>query len=111
MIETPTLLFASAMNLPYEGGGFQFCPEADSKDDHLDLILVEKMPKLKVFLLLPTAFFGKHTRFRGIHIHTFRGSPSYHGAAAFSYIPTARSLERPAKWSGWLLPEALTMIL
>ena len=110
VIETPTLLFASAMNLPYEGGGFQFCPEADSKDDHLDLILVEKMPKLKVFLLLPTAFFGKHTRFRGIHIHTFREARLVTEQPLFLHTDG----EIPGKTSEvvWrLLPEALTMIL
>lgn len=60
--------FIAVMNLKYEGGGFMFCPEADCGDDYLDLCVVEKMPKLKILALLPTAFFGKHTKYRGIHI-------------------------------------------
>lgn len=60
--------FIAAMNLRYEGGGFMFCPEADCEDDYLDLCIVEKMPKLKILLLLPTAFFGKHVKYRGIQI-------------------------------------------
>lgn len=71
------------MNLPYEGGGFQFCPKADPKDDRLDLILVEKMPKLKILCLLPTAFFGKHTRFHGVHIYTFKEATTYHRTSSF----------------------------
>ena len=62
--------FATAMNLPYEGGGFKFCPNADCSDDKLDVIVVSGLPKLKVLALLPTAFKGWHTRFRGIHIYS-----------------------------------------
>lgn len=64
--------FATAMNLPYEGGGFKFCPNADCSDDKLDVIVVSGLPKLKVLALLPTAFKGWHTRFRGIHIYSCR---------------------------------------
>lgn len=66
------LLFAAAMNLPYEGGGFKFCPDAKGDDDHLNLILVEKISKPKILLLFPTAYFGRHTRFHGIHILPFQ---------------------------------------
>lgn len=62
------ILFLSAMNLKYEGGGFMFCPDANAEDDILDFILVEKMSKLKILLLLPTALFGKHTRYKGVQI-------------------------------------------
>lgn len=71
-IEYNGIFFAAAMNLPFEGGGFKFCPEAAAEDDELDLILVEKMPKLKILLMLPTAFFGKHTLFRGVETRKFK---------------------------------------
>lgn len=61
--------FATAMNTKYEGGGFMFCPNASPADDYLDLIVVDNISKLKVLFLLPTAFFGKHTGFQGIHIY------------------------------------------
>lgn len=61
--------FAAAMNQKYEGGGFMFCPKAAPADDFLDIILIEGLPKLKILFLLPTAFFGKHTKFTGIHIY------------------------------------------
>lgn len=60
--------FAAIMNQKYEGGGFCFCPEAAPDDRILDIIIVEGISKLKLLFCLPTAFWGKHTHFRGIHI-------------------------------------------
>lgn len=60
--------FAAVMNQKYEGGGFKFCPGARNNDRILDVIIVEGLSKLKILFCLPTAFFGKHTRFKGIHI-------------------------------------------
>lgn len=71
--ETPVnfdrVYFTALMNQKYEGGGFMFCPKANPGDDVLDLIVVEGLSKLKILCLLPTAFFGKHTRFHGIHTY------------------------------------------
>lgn len=64
--------FATAMNHPYEGGGFKFCPKADPGDDVLDVTVVAGLSKLKVLCLLPTAFKGWHVRFRGIYTYTCR---------------------------------------
>lgn len=66
------VFFAAAMNLPYEGGGFKFCPRADCRDNRLDIILVSGISRFKALLLLPTAFAGLHTGFRGIHIYSCR---------------------------------------
>jgi YegS/Rv2252/BmrU family lipid kinase len=60
--------FTAVMNQKYEGGGFKFCPRAKYNDGILDVIIVEGMSRLKVLACLPTAFFGKHTHFKGIHI-------------------------------------------
>lgn len=68
----PKAYFATAMNLPYEGGGFRFCPAADCKDDFLDVIVISGLSKLKILSLLPTAYKGWHTRFRGVHIYRCR---------------------------------------
>lgn len=64
--------FAAAMNQKFEGGGFMFCPKASPTDDFLDIIVAEGLPKLKILCLLPTAFWGKHTKFSGIHIYRCR---------------------------------------
>lgn len=60
--------FVAAMNNPYEGGGFYFCPHADSGDGFLDVIVVSGLPKLAVLLLLPTAYKGAHVHFPGISV-------------------------------------------
>lgn len=67
-LEFPRSYFAAAMNHPFEGGGFRFCPGADPSDGTLDLIVISGLSKLKVLFLLPTAFRGWHVRFKGIHI-------------------------------------------
>ncbi len=64
--------FGAAMNLPYEGGGFRFCPDARCRDGRLDIIVLANLPKFKVLSLLPTAFWGLHTRFRGVYTYTCR---------------------------------------
>lgn len=61
--------FTAIMNQKYEGGGFQFCPDARYDDQLLDVILIEGISKLKVLICLPTAFFGKHTKIKGVHIY------------------------------------------
>lgn len=60
--------FTAVMNQKYEGGGFKFCPDASPSDGYLDVIVVDSLSKPKVLCCLPTAFFGKHTLFNGIHI-------------------------------------------
>ena len=44
------------MNLPYEGGGFKFCPEASPADGEMDVIIVHGLPVVKILCLLPLAF-------------------------------------------------------
>lgn len=67
-ITYPNAYFAAAMNLPFEGGGFMFCPRALSADDCIDLFIAHDISRLKVLFLLPLAFAGHHTGFRGVEI-------------------------------------------
>lgn len=60
--------FTAIMNQRYEGGGFMFCPKAESNDRKLDVIMIEGLSKLAILLLLPTAFLGKHTFSKNAHI-------------------------------------------
>ena len=64
--EFPGTCFAAFMNLPYEGGGFKFCPEASPADGEMDVIIVHGLPVVKILCLLPLAFWGKHTGFKGV---------------------------------------------
>lgn len=65
-ITMKTMLFVACMLHRFEGGGFMFCPDADASDGILDLCAVGGLPKLLILFALPTAFRGKHYRFKGI---------------------------------------------
>ncbi len=65
-VDIGTMLFVAGMIHRFEGGGFMFCPKADDSDGLLDLCAVGDLPKLLVLFALPTAFRGKHYRFKGI---------------------------------------------
>ena len=60
------VLFAVAMNFPYEGGGFCFCPKADDQDGLLDLCVVNNVPRWKFPIIIPFALKGKHGGFKGV---------------------------------------------
>lgn len=68
-IEFKKAYFATAMNLPYEGGGCKFCPKADPSDGLLDVIVVADVAKIHALLIIPTVFFGLHTLSPGVHIY------------------------------------------
>ena len=61
-------LFTVAMNHAYEGGGFKFCPDADSTDRQLDICIAEKLSRLDFFTIFPYAYLGKHDTFKGVHL-------------------------------------------
>lgn len=67
-IQYKKVYFAAVMNQQYEGGGFRFCPDAKPDDGILDLLVIEGIPRPIVVLAIPTAYFGKHTIFKGVHI-------------------------------------------
>lgn len=71
-MQFPKTYFAAVMNHPYEGGGFCFCPKAKTDDRLLDVIVVSNLPRLKVLMLLPTAFIGKHVLFKGVDVYQCR---------------------------------------
>ena len=62
-------LFVAGMVHQYEGGGFMFCPNADSHDGILDICAIGDVPKPVILCALPTAFFGKHYFFNGVDRH------------------------------------------
>ena len=61
------LLFTVAMNEPYEGGGFQFCPHADDHDGELDLCIGDKISKFDFYRIFPYAYKGNHLKFKGVY--------------------------------------------
>lgn len=61
--------FVTGMNCCYEGGGLKLCPSARPDDGLLDVCVVEGLPIFVIVTMLPTAYFGKHTAFPGIHLY------------------------------------------
>ncbi len=60
------LLAMVAMNEPYEGGGFQFCPHAVDHDRKLNVCIGNHLSKFDFFRIFPFALKGKHLRFEGV---------------------------------------------
>lgn len=67
-ISYPRSYFAAVMNQPYEGGGFLFAPNASSRDRCFHICLIGDITKKKILMLLPTAYWGKHVKFKGVHM-------------------------------------------
>lgn len=65
-VDIGNMLFTACMVHRYEGGGFMFAPDAVDDDGILNLCAVGDLSKLFILFALPTAFYGKHYRFRGI---------------------------------------------
>ncbi|MDO4523256.1 MAG: diacylglycerol kinase family lipid kinase [Eubacteriales bacterium] len=104
------ILFAAAMNLRYEGGGFMFCPNADAGDDYLDICLVESMPTLRILRLLPTAFSGKHVKYTDV-VHIFRcKKAAIHAAIPLAIHTDGEPVAISSDWTVTLLKEKLPVI-
>lgn len=62
------------MNCHCEGGGLKLAPHADIHDGFLDIFVVNRLGKLLIALMLPTAYAGFHTIFPGVHIFRARSA-------------------------------------
>ena len=65
-ISLPKFFFIAGMVHQYEGGGFMFCPNANWQDGKIDVCVAGNLSKGLILVALPTAFKGKHYRFKGI---------------------------------------------
>ncbi|MBR6326904.1 MAG: YegS/Rv2252/BmrU family lipid kinase [Lachnospiraceae bacterium] len=63
------LLFLAGMNQRYEGGGFEFTPDARDDDGYLNICMAQNISTPRVFMALPLALKGKHTGVNGISIY------------------------------------------
>lgn len=63
------LIFATFMQLPYEGGGFMLCPDADSTDGMIDICVAHDLTALQALPIFPKALSGKHVNCRGIRMY------------------------------------------
>ncbi len=65
-IPLSNMRFIASMNHRFEGGGFMFAPNAKDTDGILNLCVVDNISKGKILIALPSAFKGKHFRFKGV---------------------------------------------
>ena len=54
------IMVAAFANAPTYGGGMKIAPQAEFDDGMLDVCVVQKMSKVKLFCLFPTIYFGRH---------------------------------------------------
>ena len=62
------ILFLVSMIHKYEGGGAILAPQASYNDKKISVCFVHNLNRWKVLFLLPTAFFAKHTLFKGVEV-------------------------------------------
>ena len=61
------LLFLSAMNFPWEGGGVPIAPDASGEDGWLSMCMASELSKAKAFMCLPRLAKGHHYGVNGVH--------------------------------------------
>lgn len=62
------MFFCAVMNQNVEGGGVKLAPNARPDDQTFDVIVASDIPHIKILLVLPLAFFGLHTKVKGVHL-------------------------------------------
>lgn len=65
------LLFAAAFNLPYEGGGYRFAPDASGKDGKLSFVAIGDMPAAQILWHFPGAHRGSKPYYSLPDVHHF----------------------------------------
>lgn len=66
--ELKAMVFAAAMNQPYEGGGVPMAPDAKNDDGLLSVIFVEDIPKKKMPRMLLRLLLKKHKKIQGLRL-------------------------------------------
>lgn len=68
-IHLKRFIFIAAMIHHYEGGGFNFAPDADLTDGKFDLVYAGDMPVARMLYALPFSFFGNYYWIKGVGHH------------------------------------------
>lgn len=61
-------LFIVCMNHRFEGGGFEFCPDADASDGQIELCMASGLRRLSFFRIFPKVYKGEHGGYTGIEL-------------------------------------------
>lgn len=63
------VMLVAICNGSYYGGGAKIAPNAILSDGYFDVCIVEKMAKLKLLVLFPSVFKGRHEAFKEVKIY------------------------------------------
>ncbi len=66
------VLLVATANCPAYGGGLWIAPTAQIDDGLLHVCIIRKTSKIRIFLLLPTVFTGKHVLEPEVSLHAFK---------------------------------------
>ncbi len=69
-IHVKKLVFIASQIHKYEGGGLLMAPDAKDDDQQLSVCMVSNISRFKILFMMPTIFFGKHTKIKGIRMIT-----------------------------------------
>jgi len=76
--------FVTAMNAPFFGGGMKLAPKMKRGLDHLELVVIKKIPRWLIIIIFPTIYLGWHKIFssfvkfyKGNHIKVEMLTDSY----------------------------------
>ena len=86
VLEDDHILFGSVHMLPYEGGGFRFCPDAYPESDFLHMCVAAGIAKRKIPFIIPQAFVGTHIYNQGVY--QYKGSQIRITASQPQYVHT-----------------------
>ena len=85
-LEGEGFLFASFHMLPYEGGGFKFCPDQRPEEDMLHICVAKGIAKKKIPFIIPQALLGTHIYREGVY--QYRCSEARIQASQPEYVHT-----------------------
>ncbi|MBR5047626.1 MAG: hypothetical protein IKX76_05270 [Eubacterium sp.] len=86
VLQGDRFLFTSFHMLPYEGGGFKFCPDVRPEDSQVGICAVEGISKRKIPFIIPQALVGTHVSRKGVY--QYRCSKAEFIASEPQYVHT-----------------------
>ncbi len=97
------LLLLACMNHQYEGGGFNFTPDASADDGILNLCAADPESNRAFYRILPMVMVGRHYRSR--YMHELRGSRIEIRTSAPMWVHTDGEVKRKADHLEIRVPE------
>ena len=88
--------FVTAMNAPYFGGGMKLAPKKLRELNHLELVVIKKVPRWLIFMIFPTIYLGWHKIFRSF-VRFYKGQHIKVSMLTDSYLQRDGEHEYPVR--------------